>query len=92
MEQPITMMGSDLSLKHFPNYRKLARFDSTGKRLQGVFFDDPDVPESVILEQLAAGEFRVFVPDHIKRDVESSLRAEWPVHHGGFCRYVGEWT
>lgn len=121
--------AGQVAFTYFPDYRRWARFvdepcDCAGPCLNGLYFEDPDVPDAVCLERLISGAVRVAVPAYLRDTLARSAAAthpgwpaerlaahvaaavdtlsrtppvpwvqhnSWPVHHGDFCCYLGEW-
>jgi uncharacterized protein CbrC (UPF0167 family) len=83
-------MPSDIRFKYSPEYENNASFeeppcDCTGGAgelsflcLSGVYFDDPDAPEAVCLNDLVTGRVRVYIDDWVTRQLEQSVKKTHP--------------
>jgi uncharacterized protein CbrC (UPF0167 family) len=83
-------MRGDPDFRYFPDYKALAQFEpgpcschSTDQGpsfqcLTGQYFDNPDVPEAVCVEDLKAGVFRVYIDDYVIGLLEQSVRGIYP--------------
>lgn len=77
--KPVTPMNR-YSFKYFTDYKKWARFtdsacDCNGPCLEGIYFEDPDIPEAVCLRDLVAGKYRVSISEYSRRQLRDSVVA-----------------
>lgn len=84
-------MAEDAKFKYFPDYERWARFtdrpaECGGPYLEGVYFEDPDVPDAVCLQDLISGRHRVYVPDYLRQELEKSTMATYPDWPSGRAR------
>ena len=83
-------MHDRIEFRYFPDYEKWAEFEEppcdcvggteeqSSTCLSGVFFDNPDAPESVCLSDLVEGIVPVDIPDWVREELEQSVKATYP--------------
>jgi hypothetical protein len=69
--------------RYFADFGRWAQFAEEpcgcdGPCLEGVYFDDPDVPEAVCLQSLVSGVVRVDAAGYLIAKLRESVRASFP--------------
>jgi uncharacterized protein CbrC (UPF0167 family) len=72
------------NFKYFADYQRWASFTTqphtcpNSEALDGVFFDDSNVPDIVCLADLVAGKTRVYIPEYLIEELKKSIHQTYP--------------